>query len=331
MIRVMLAEDSATARARLRALLEQDGEFEIVGEAGSGAEAVDLAARARPQLVALDVFLPDLKAAEVVRQILALHPVPIVLVSDASRYSDEAFEALAAGALEWVPKPRVRDVAPFLELLRSLSRVLPRRRGAPGGSRAIAEVVVVASSAGGPDALGELLAELAPSPPLPVVVAQHLTKGSGESFSAWLRTTSGCPVEVAKDGAPLRAGEVLLCPPGFDIEVLATRRVRVSAGAAGGLHPSADVLLASGAAAFGAGALGVVLSGIGSDGRRGARVLASVGGRVLVQDPATSAACGMPEAVARAGISCFIGPPRLLGRVIAEAGRLPSPSAARNA
>ncbi len=338
MIRVLVVEDSATARRYLRNLFSASRYFEVVGEAGSGAEAVELVPKVRPDIVSLDVFMPGHDASEVVRDILARRSVPIVLVSDAPRDAAEVFDALAAGALDFARKPRPSEPATeqsLLRLMQLLSRVkVGSARDAPEATGV--RLVAVASSAGGPVALRDLVGSLPRDFPIPVIVAQHLAAGLEGGLTEWLGRVTSLSVRVARNGQALEAEQVLLCPAGRDILIAPGGRVFVRPAEPRGYHPSADRLFESAAEVVGAGVLAVVLSGIGRDGARGAERVVAAGGVVLAQDRRSSAVYGMPAAVA--DIAALVAPPAELARSIVEivskrgagAGWTPNPGTRRS-
>lgn len=321
MIRVLLADDSATVRRHLSTLLTSSGEFEVVGQVASGEEIPALVQRLRPDVVSLDVFMPGNSAARTVRELLAVAPVPVVLVSDAPRDAAEVFEALAAGALDFVRKPSPsapQSGARMLDTLRVLSRVKVRRRPIPGTAENAGPVrlVAIGSSAGGPGALRELLSALPEGFAATVVVAQHLTEGFEEGFAAWLQQVCRLKVRLATDGAPIVPGEVVLGRPAHDVRIGPGRLQ--SRPAQSGFHPSVDELFVSAAEQFGPRALGVVLSGIGSDGARGAQRLADAGATVLAQSSVSAAIDGMPGAVRRLGLASIAGTPAVLASAIVD-------------
>lgn len=321
-MRVLVVDDSPTVRRHLASLLLALPGVEVVGEVGSGEEAVEAAARLRPDVVSLDVFLPRLSAAEVVRRILVLHPVPIVLVSDAPREAAEVFAALEAGALDFMVKPRAGDTGQarwLVETLQVLSRVrVRRRRTAPLVEGAVrpARLVAIGSSAGGPAALRTFLEALPPGLDVPVLVAQHIAPGFAQGLVDWLAERCPLPVRLAVEGQPLGRGEVLVGPPGADLGVGPGGRAVVSPAGERGYHPSVDLLLSSAAALLGPGTLGVVLSGTGVDGRQGAAAVVAAGGTVMAQDADSAAVDGMPRAVREAGYATVVGPPLALARAV---------------
>lgn len=326
MIRVLIVEDSATVRRLLRTVLSSSAGFEVVGEVASADEAVLALQRLAPDLISLDVFLPGMPAAQLVSRILATRPVPIILVSDADRDAREVFEALAAGALDFVPKPRAGEpdsIRWMVDSFRVLSEVQVRRRPPRSAERARRrvrpEVVLIGSSAGGPGPLRELLAQLPAAFSAPLLVAQHIAPGFELGLAQWLSASCALRISIARDGAALEPGQVLIGPSGSDLLLQLKDRVTVQPPGSGTFHPSVDALFSTAARTFGAKAIGVILSGIGSDGLNGARELVAAGGSVISQDRRSCAVYGMPAAVQRARLSAVVGAPAALAEHLLEA------------
>lgn len=341
-VRVLVVDDSRSARALLRAVLAADEQIAVVGEAGSGAEAVALVGSVRPTLVVMDVNMPGVDGFEATRRIMAEHPTPIVIVTAGvdARLVETGLEALRAGALTVTPKPagptspaHGADAARLVTLVKALADVKVvrqrRRPGAPDSGppavatppaidlAAVVRVVGVAASTGGPAALYRFLAALPPTLDVPVLVVQHIAKGFVDGLARWLDTGSSLPVHVAGASERLRSGEVHLAPDDRHLVVRSDRLALSDAPSIGGFRPSADVLFESLARSHGPNAAAVVLTGMGHDGLRGAEQLRDVGGLVLAQDAASSVVFGMPEAVARHGIAHAVGPVEELARRIA--------------
>jgi two-component system chemotaxis response regulator CheB len=317
-IKVLIVDDSATARRALTKLFKSEPDFEVVGAVPSGAEAVWSAPRLKPDLVSLDVFLPDEPAASIARKILDAYAVPIMLVSDAPRTAPEVFEALSAGALDLLAKPHDPPTQrAFIKLARQLAKVKVRVRR-PLERGVGLKLVVIGSSTGGPGALRDILDMLPRNFPVPIAIAQHLAFGFEGSLAAWLSRSSALPVSVAVDGETLRPGHVFLGQANMDLLIAPGPRASIKTCPVRGYHPSADVLFESAARALGPGALGVVLTGVGSDGTAGARKLVAAGGLVFAQDRESSTVFGMPGSAIRAGVASIIGSPTDLARAIAD-------------
>lgn len=321
MRRVLVVEDSRVARRLLVELLSRDPDLEVVGEATDGVQAIAEAARLDPDVVTMDVALPIMDGLEATRQIMRERPRPIVIVSAAyGRDASLAVRALEAGALAVMPKPPgpgaadfERRAAELVECVKGMSEVRvvrrrhPARRpaiepAAPARPSAPAEVIAIGTSTGGPAALAEILAELPAQMPAPILVVQHISPGFEDGLSRWLDTLTGLRVRVAEDAMPVGAGDVVLAPAGSHMGISPGGRILLSPDPPiEGHRPSATHLFASVAQSYGERGLGVILTGMGSDGAAGLLALRRAGGTVIAQDRGSSLVYGMPGAAAAAG------------------------------
>jgi len=321
-IRVLVAEDSATARRLLVAVLAAEPDFAVVGEATDGAQAVAMTRELRPDVITMDVQMPRLDGFEATQAILREAPTPIVIVSSLDVQSVAfSMNALKAGALAVLPKPAGPQAPDFeqtrrylVAMVRAMSKVSLVRR-APGHAAPLpsaprpagrrerhpVELIAVAASTGGPGALLELLGALPAELPVPVLAVQHIAIGFAAGLARWLDDSVRLRVKVAEAGEPLVAGTAYLAPDDRHLGVDGARIALSDAPPVGGLRPSATALFESVAASFGDRAAGVILTGMGRDGVDGLRRLHDAGGPVLAQDRATSQVYGMPAAAVDAG------------------------------
>jgi two-component system chemotaxis response regulator CheB len=346
MIRVLVAEDSATVRELLVQILCGDPEMEVIGEAKNGVEAVAMTKRLRPDVVTMDIRMPLLDGFEATKQIMVEVPTPIVIVSASvePRDVEVSMHALRVGALAAIGKPEgpasgdfAEAARRFLNTVKAMAQVrVVRRWGdrkAPPPPAAVrpelsrrARLVAIAASTGGPAALAQVLSQLPGDFPAPVLVVQHISLGFLAGFASWLNTHVSLRVKVAESGEPPAAHTIYL-PPDDRHLGLAARNVLLLSDAApvGGFRPSASFLFESTARAYGAATLAVVLTGMGQDGLDGLRVVHQAGGQVLAQDEETSVVFGMPGAAVRAGLADAVVPikeiaPRILRAVSADGG-----------
>ncbi len=343
-IRVLLVDDSAALRRLVAEALAADPAFAPPAQASNGLLALSAVKRDPPDVVVLDLDMPVMNGYEFLQALRPLHPrLPVIVFSSFSTMGAEAtLQALWHGASDYLPKPahanpqgaaaHVRsELAPRLKALAEARAAAtahaasaPASAARPGAParRARAAIVGIAASTGGPRALAALLAKLPADFAAPILVVQHMPRTFTRHLADGLAAQCDLRVDEAEDGAPLEAGRVWVAP-GERHLVLARRgdawRLALDdSPPVNACRPSADPLFRSLAHAFGGGALAVVMTGMGRDGLDGARAVREAGGRVLVQDEATSVVWGMPGNVARAGLADAALAPESLAAEIAE-------------
>jgi two-component system chemotaxis response regulator CheB len=349
----LVVEDSLTMRAHLRASLETDPELQIVGEATDGAQAVELCARLRPDVVTMDIMLPVMNGLHATEHIMADVPTPILVVSSADRHElFTTYNALAAGAVDVLEKPRgdgsdeswgqrlcyaVRLVSrirvithPRARLDGRVRHTVPPGPPAPPGPAAAGalQVVAVGASTGGPGALTQLLRALPAGFRAPVLCVQHIAASEpfAVAFSDWLGGQIDRPVAYARDGQPLAslAGRVVLAPPDRHL-LLEHHTVRLSdAAPRHSCRPAVDTLFESVAVDAGRAAAGCLLTGMGRDGAAGLLRMRQAGATTFAQDEASSVVYGMPREAALLGAAGHVLPPdRIAHRLAAIAAVTP--------
>lgn len=318
MIRVLIAEDSVTVRELLVAILSADPEIEIAGTAKNGREAIEMTRHLRPDVVTMDVNMPEVDGFEATKQIMIETPTPIVIISASVDVRDVtiSMNALRAGALALLPKPLGANVPDFQEITRHLTSTVKAMAGvkvvrhSPANHLAraanippvgLARVIAIAASTGGPAALARILADLPAQFPLPILVVQHISSGFVNGLASWLNTVCPLNVKVAKDGERVAGSTVYLAGDDTHLGIGGDFKIRLGkTGPVGGFRPSATYLFESVAAAYGSSMVALVLTGMGQDGVKGLNAVRSGGGRVLAQDEASCIVFGMPkEAIAQ--------------------------------
>lgn len=358
-IRVLVVDDSVVIRRLVTDILSADPDVEVVGTAANGRLALAKLAQLRPDIITLDIEMPEMDGLTALRALRVDHPrLPVIMFSTLTERGARAtLDALAAGASDYVSKPA--NVGSIAESMATVSAELlpriralagrPRRggdepvaasvpRAAPAPARragaptAAPRVVAIGCSTGGPQALTTVLQQLPAGFPLPVVVVQHMPPVFTAQFAARLDRNCAVHVVEAAGDETLAPGTVYLAPGDHHLEVVARGfgvRTRLNQGAPVSFcRPSVDVLFGSVTATFGGAVLGVILTGMGQDGREGCRGIVERGGRVIVQDERTSVVWGMPGSVASAGLADSILPLPEIGPAIQ---RYSAPGAARPA
>jgi two-component system chemotaxis response regulator CheB len=337
-IRVLIVDDSAFVRLALCRMLQGAPDMEVVGQAADGKEGVAKAAALRPDVVTLDVKMPKMGGLEALERIMAESPAPVLLLSSqTSEGAEVTLRGLELGAMDFVDKSRVQGPMNLLSLteeLRVKVRALAgaRRRREPSATvpGAIvghlrpgrAEAVVIGASTGGPPALQAIIPRLPESLGAAVLVVQHMPVGFTRSLAERLDRRSALTVHEAEEGEAVVAGTVLIAPAGTHMKLRRrgnTVRIAFDDEPKEALHrPSVDVLMASAAKAYGAGALGVLLTGMGSDGVAGLRAIRDAGGRTLAESEETCVIYGMPKAAVEAGVVDESVPlPRVADEIVA--------------
>ena len=331
MIRILLVDDSVTQREILRRLLIGDGAFDVVAEARNGREAVRMVEEYKPDVVVMDLHMPDMNGLEATREIMSRCPVPIIIASATLKKHDidMGLEALRAGAVSVIQKPagavllhlqkigpqlRAEIVAASQAQIRRPPMVRPQRARPAAISPAVRSVTVVGicASTGGPPVLMEILGLLPRPYPVPILLVQHISKGFEEGFATWLSSQTSQPVRLATDGQRLTPG-VWLAPGGSHLGVDSPTRLVLLPGQPADIHcPSGNPLFSSLAKRLGAKAAGLLLTGMGDDGARGLRELKDAGGQTAIQSEATCMIWGMPQAGRKLDAACYeLGPPEL--------------------
>lgn len=322
MIRAVIADDSATARQLLRAILEEEGDIRVIAEARDGVEAVTTVDEMRPDIVLMDVHMPRADGLHATKEIMMRAPTPIVIVSSmAQRDVDLSLSATHAGALLALPKPagpsserHAEEARELRQMVRAMAgvkvvrrwasgsetlrRATPRPRSAP----AHADIVCMAASTGGPAALRRVLVDLPLGFPAPILIVQHIARGFTAGFAEWLGSACALPVVVATSGERMRPGTVYVAPDDRHLGVRADGGIFTSAAEPiSGFRPSATFLFATAGAAYGERMVGVVLTGMGSDGAEGLEAAHRAGAYVLAQDEQSSVVFGMAGEAVRLG------------------------------
>ncbi|MCF6281610.1 MAG: chemotaxis response regulator protein-glutamate methylesterase [Candidatus Polarisedimenticolaceae bacterium] len=327
-IRVLVVDDSSFFRHRIIDILKTEEDIEVVGEASNGAEAVEQAATLLPDVITMDVQMPVMDGITAVRKIMASNPSRIIMFSNVTSHgAKETLQALEAGAIDFLPKQteskvggmlfdaagsrlinQLRIVAksriPLVKVARSATPSAPpvRKRALP--QKGVTKLIAIGASTGGPVALQKVLASLPSDFSLPLVLAVHMPANFTTAFAERMNECSAIRVREASDRDRLEPGLALLAPGGKQMLVDTRGSVQIVDSLPEQIyHPSVDVLLGSASASYPAAVLGIVLTGMGCDGKQGARLLKASGSAVWSQNKESCVVYGMPQAVEAAGYS----------------------------
>ncbi len=354
--KVLVVDDSSFFQVRLKEIINEHPELEVVGVAANGQEAIDLAEKLHPDIISMDYEMPYLDGVSAVRAIMAKRPVPIVMFSSMTYEGARiTLDALDAGAVDFIPKnfAEVSRNSSALkrklhETLLGFARQAKPRVGSPAAARPVAataaraeetqapkvpersiaarrsaepappatpaaarkslknkiKIVIIGASTGGPVALSEVVQKLPKNFALPVVIIQHMPENFTRAFADRLDKICAVSVAEARDGDLVQPGQVLIAPGGKQLIFDRRGSVKILPGDERvSYKPSVDITFASAANVYGGNVLGVVLTGMGSDGCEGARLLKEKGAVIWGQDQASCVVYGMPKAVASARLT----------------------------
>ena len=338
-IRVLIVAKSPADREQLTRLFRSDGSFEVVGTASRGEEALSRLSSLKPQVMTIDLRLPDIDGIELTRRVMSEHPTPIVVLTENFEPDTTGFRALEVGALAvmrkpWgAPNPAAEEQA-LIRTVRSMAEVRLVRRYARRASGPTPEparspaplagrrprVVAVGVSTGGPQTLQDIFTRLPSTFPLPILVVQHMADGFITHMVDWLATQCSLPVVLAEQNAPLDAPGIYVGPSGRHLTVSGGRILLADGPAIDGHKPSATVLFRSVVREFGADAVGVLLTGMGEDGAAGLMEMKKVGAVTIAQDEASSVIFGMPAAAIARGAADMVLPPPLIAQNLIRLG-----------
>lgn len=329
-IRVLVVEDSLTARKLLVEVLTANPDIEVVGEAPDGKRGIELCQQLRPDVVTLDMMLPVMSGLAATEYIMAYCPTPILIVSSSTNRGEvfKTYDALAAGAVDVLEKPtgdepdgvwesefiaKVRMVSQIKVITHLRPRLVGNGRGfSPEPVRSLRripgpngyDVVAIGTSTGGPAASIEILRNLPADFPLPILLVIHIGATFGTFLADWLDSQLELPVSYAQDGMPLSqaaGSHVLMAPPDQHLVVCNGQLHLTRDPERHSCRPSVDALFESLALSMGRRTIACLLTGMGRDGAQGLLAVRDAGGRTLAQDRESSAVFGMPQEAIRLG------------------------------
>lgn len=337
--RVLVVDDSAFMRKVLETIFNADDQLQVVGHAKDGREAIALSESLKPDVITMDLNMPHMDGLQATAHIMTNNPRPIVVVSSESKEgAASTLKSLELGAIDFVAKPgggidldmqsikedllRKVRVAAKVRVVRTASRLAnavqaPSKSPASGSTAPKSAptapastdnlrfpVVVLGASTGGPATVMRLAPGFTREFPAAVIVVQHMPASFTSQYALQLAEFTGIRVKEAESNDALQPGTLYVCPGGQHLRVSPTGRISLDAttGRIEGYLPNIDVTMESVAAYAGTMSIGVILTGMGSDGARGARLIKQAGGFVVAQDEATSVIFGMPAEAIKAGV-----------------------------
>jgi two-component system chemotaxis response regulator CheB len=338
-IRVLLVEDSQVTLVILRRILNSSLQIQVVGEARTGLEALELIPKVQPDVICTDLHMPKMDGLEFTSEVMALYPRPILVISSWVQEEDSphVFQLLKAGALDIFPKPSAglttEDKLLNQELINKIQilsgvKVFKKKRKSPSPVKSLEtfssksyskpEIVAIGASTGGPQAIYEVFAQLPSNFPVPVICIQHICVGFLQGFIDWLSSSCRLPIQIAKPGDKPQPGMIYFPPEQQHLELDDRGRFICSnSPRLDGHRPSVTVTFKSVAKFYGGATVGILLTGMGRDGAEGMQCIAQAGGLTIAQDEATSVIFGMPKEAIDLGAAKLILPihaiaPRLL-------------------
>lgn len=315
MIDVLVVEDSAFMRKVISEILEADSEIKVIDNAINGLEGVKKASLLKPDVITMDIEMPNMDGIEAVKKIMKDSPTPIIMISAYTKKgAQKTIETLIAGAVDFVEKPggpislNIRDIKhEIIEKVKiaskaNLKTTTKRKLISSDKKRMSDSLVMIAASTGGPKIITSIFKKLPRDFPAPIVVVQHMPRTFTKAFAGRLNEHSSITVAEGKDGSFLKKGKAFIAPGDFHLEFGSNRRISLNKKPAlHGVRPSADITMNSAAENFDGNLIGVILSGMGKDGSIGVRNISKRGGYIIAQDKDTSVVYGMPKSAIESG------------------------------
>ena len=350
-IRVLIVDDAALIRKMLGDVLADDPDIEVVGTAANGKIALQKIPQCNPDILTLDVEMPELSGIETLKEIRKAYPkLPVIMFSSMTqRGAETTIDALSAGASDYACKPVnvrnkeeaktiIRDeLIDKIKALTPVSRLVPQvapRSSSPAAPSVkavrpksnIVDIVAIGVSTGGPNALNEVIPEIPKDFPVPIVLVQHMPPFFTKTLAERLDQKSALTIVEAEPGMQLAPGSLYIAPGDYHMELkrngLGVEVITQQGPRENSCRPAVDVLFRSVVSLYQEAVLGVILTGMGQDGLRGCEYIVEAGGQVIVQDKASSVVWGMPGYVAEAGLADVILPlSEVSGEIISKVSR----------
>jgi two-component system chemotaxis response regulator CheB len=321
-IKVLIVDDSPFTIDYLKKLLGDDSEIKVIGFANNGKEAVKKTKELLPDVIVMDIEMPIMSGIEATEKIMKEKPTPIVILTSSlnTRNLYKSFDAIKNGALEILNKPTSRPTEEWDETIQNLLDTIKRaskikvlrKKTSTKSKQQKADlnnkysIIAINSSTGGPRILNDIFSNLNENFNLPILVAQHIPAGFTLGLVDWLNIYSPLNIKIAEDDEILKGGNIYFPPDGAHLTVRSDKIKLLFADPIRGIRPSGNILFESVANNFGKESIGIILTGMGTDGLNGAKKIKGLGGLIIAQEPNTTIVAGMPEAVIKNNLADLI-------------------------
>ena len=322
LVRVLVVDDSSFMRKSLTHILESDRLIEVIDTAADGEDAIRKVKQCSPDVVLLDIEMPVMDGLSALAHIMAECPTPVLMLSALNKRDTAiTIKSLEHGAVDFIPKPSgvisydIEELSSEIidkvklaadvnvhKLALQLPEVSYKRPGPKSLTRK--DIVVIGASTGGPKAVVNILSHLPRDIPTAILVVQHMSPEFVPSFVNRLQWGCSLKISTARKGQVISSGQALVAPGGYHTTIVqngGTRKIRLSRKVSNTAMPSIDHAMESAAKAYGQSTLGVLLTGLGSDGAKGLKAIKDAGGNTIAEDPSTCVVFGMPKAAIELG------------------------------
>lgn len=342
MIKLLIVDDSIVITKLLIRILTLEPVISLVGVAKNGREAIEMAEKLKPDVITMDINMPEMNGLEATRKIMETNPVPIIIVSGYSKLQemDITFQAMEAGAVSVLEKPVLNHpdydnmVKKYIKTVRLMSKVKVVRRwpadrypSVPGKTlqkekiqekNSKVEIIAIGASTGGPVVIQTILSGLLQKISVPVLIVQHIASGFIQGMTEWLSRGTGLPIHIAGHNEALLPGHVYFAPDDRHMEAGRNRNVLLRKGERkNGVCPSISCLFQSVAEVYGSSAVGILLTGMGRDGADELKLMKDKGAATIAQDKESSVVYGMPgEAIKQGGAMYILPPDRIVEKLV---------------
>jgi two-component system, chemotaxis family, protein-glutamate methylesterase/glutaminase len=324
-IKVLVVDDSILMRRIITDILEKEGDIEVVDTARNGKEALAKIAVHDPDVVTMDIEMPDMDGITALQTIMSENPRPVIMLSAADKkQADITIRALEMGAVDFIPKTSgslsldlEKEHSLIVQKVRTAAKIKVQhkrtiREGPTVLCSAIStcddKIVLIGSSTGGPKALPEVISRLPGNLNAGVLIVQHMPEGFTKAFAERLNQMSAIKVKEAEEGDEIRKNIALLAPGNKHMEVRGNHIHLTDDPKVHYVRPAVDIMMKTAAPIYGNRTVGVILTGMGSDGAEGMQMIKQLGGRTVVQDEETSVVYGMPKAAVDIGAADEVVP-----------------------